>query len=55
MTPPALKTNLMAATMGPSTDVAAALDVDMVSELSFDDLRELPMHMQLGLDLSALD
>lgn len=47
MTPPALATHI--------TDTGLLIDVDAVGGLTFDDLRELPMHMQLGLDLSALD
>lgn len=33
-----------------NTDVS-----EIVSELSFDELRELPVRMQMGLDLSACD
>lgn len=47
MTPPAMATNI--------TDTNLLVDVHGVGGLSFDELRELPMDMQLGLDLSALD
>ncbi len=46
MTPPAFLTQ---------TEMSLMNDGDAVGGLTFDDLRELPMHMQLGLDLTALD
>lgn len=30
-------------------------DPDMLNDFTLDELRELPMHLQLGADLSALD
>ncbi len=47
MTPPAFTTHI--------TDTNLLIDVDGVCGLTFDDLRELPMPLQLGLDLTALD
>ncbi len=47
MTPPAFAMNI--------TDTNLLFDVSNVGGLSFDELRELPMDTQLGLDLTALD
>ena len=43
--------------VGKSFDAPGAghVKAEVVGDLSFDELRELPMSMQLGMDLSALD
>ena len=57
MNPPPLHNPMAATNVAPSVDLGFGVDVlqDHVCELTFDEQRELPMRMQLGLDLTALD
>lgn len=55
MTPPGLNQATSQSPMSQGFDVAPTERPEQVCTLTFDEQRELPMPMVLGLDLSALD
>ena len=56
MNPPHMMTTTTISPLAAERSMASqAVLQDDLCDLTLDELRELPMHMQMGLDLSALD